>query len=58
MARENYNEYTDNESVKEDVEKAITRAKLDDLTSEILSKKVDFKTPDSINHFYELDQKN
>ena len=58
MARENYNEYMDNESVKEDVEKAITRAKLDDLTSEILSKKVDFKTPDSINHFYELDQKN
>jgi hypothetical protein len=58
MAIENYNEYIDNESMKEDVEKAITRANLDNLTSEILSQKVDFKTPDSINHFYELDQKN
>ena len=63
MPAENYNEYREDssESMQSEIDAAINHAKLDlnDLQSEILWwKKVDFKTPDSINHFYELDKKN
>ena len=54
---ENYNEYVElrNESVREDIDRAVIRASLDNLESSILSKKHDFKTPDSINHLYRLE---
>ena len=63
MPTENYNEYkVDNsEAIQSEIDAAINFAKwdLNSLQSEILWwKKVDFKTPDSINHFYELDKKN
>lgn len=62
MPGENYDEYrVDNSDVtKSEIDSAINHAKSDlgDLQSEVLWwKKVDFKTPDSINHFYELDEK-
>ena len=62
MPAENYNEYREDssESMQSEIDAAINHAKsdLNDLQSEILWwKKVDFKTPDSINHFYELDKK-
>ena len=56
----NYNEYVEssNESLKTEIDKAIENAKwdLNSLKSEILWwKKVDFKTPDSIDHFYRIE---
>lgn len=63
MPVESYNEYREDSSelMQSEIDTAINHAKsdLNDLQSEILWwKKVDFKTPDSINHFYELDKEN
>ena len=57
MPVENYNEYRENpfESMKTDFNKEIIHSKLNNLESEILSKKVDFKIPDNINHLYRLE---
>lgn len=60
MPIENYNEYRErsSESMQSEIDAAIDHAKsdLNDLKSEILWwKKVDFKTPDSINKFYRLE---
>ena len=60
MPGEKYNEYIENnaESKKEEIDAAINHAKSDlgNLESQILWwKKVDFKTPDSINHFYKIE---
>ena len=60
MPVENYNEYRERsfESMQSEIDAAIDHAKsdLDDLESEISWwKKVDFKTPESINKFYRLE---
>lgn len=60
----NYNEYTESnpESIQSEIDSATNYAKsdLNDLQSEILwwNKKVEFKTPDSINNFYRLEWEN
>ena len=60
MPGERYNEYVENnaESTKEEIDAAINVAKSDlgNLESQILWwKKVDFKIPDSIDHFYRIE---
>lgn len=61
MPVENYNEFSESnaESMKAEIDAAINHAKwdLNDLKSDILSKnqKETFKTPDSINNFYRIE---
>lgn len=57
---ENFNEYTESnsDSLQSEIDSAINYAQsdLNNLQAEILSwTKVDFKTPDSINHFYRIE---